>query len=73
VCEAAAQDGGQRLLNISMSGFGILFQDGRRSQDDSRQTESALRGLFIDEGFLKRVRLLRRAESLKGRDLGAVD
>ena len=37
MCEAAAQDRGERLLKVSLSGVGILFQNGRRSQDDLRQ------------------------------------
>ena len=71
--EAAAQNPGHRLLNLSFGGFRVLIQKGLRRHDDSADAEPALGRLLIDKSLLNRVRILRSAKSFKRCDFGRGD
>src|SRR5436305_4470407 len=73
VREAAAQDRGGRLLQLRVACFRILIEECLRGQDDAVQAEAALRGTFVDERLLNRMRALRRAETFEGDNLRVGD
>src|SRR5688572_24529949 len=71
VAEAAAQDPGERLLNLLVGGARVLVEERFGGEHHTAQTEAALRGLLVDEGLLNRMQFLRCAETLERGDLGA--
>src|SRR5262249_24957110 len=71
--EAPAEHARHGLLDLGLTGLRVLIEERLGGQDDAAQAEAALRGLVVDERFLKRMRFLRRAEAVEGHDVGAVD
>ena len=66
---AAAEIVGERLLDLGLARLLVLREEGRRLHDHAVDAVAALRGLFVDEGLLHRMRLLRRAEPFERHDL----
>src|SRR5262245_18806943 len=73
VRETAAQDCGQRLLQLCVGRLRILIERRLRGQDHAAEAITALRGLLVNERLLDRMGLRRRAEALERSDLGAGD
>ena len=69
VREAAAEHARQRLLDFRFAGFRILVEKSFRRQNHAVQAEPALRGLFVDERLLNRMRFFRRAQPFERHDL----
>src|SRR6185437_878724 len=68
VSEAAAEDMGQGLLNLFAAGLGITIEKGLGGKNHAAETEAALGSLFVNEGLLNGMRLLRGAQTLQGHD-----
>src|SRR6186713_822277 len=73
VGEAAAQDTGERLLDLFVGCARIAIENGLRCQDDAAQAEPALGCLLVDECLLQRVWLVGGPESFECRDLVRAD
>src|SRR6185436_4817585 len=69
VGEAAAQDTGERLLDLFVRCARIAIEKGLRGQDDAAQAEATLRSLLVDERLLQRMRFLDRPQPLERGDL----
>lgn len=54
--------------HFRFGGMRILVQQGFRRQHPAVEAVAALKSLFVDEGFLDRMRVLGRAEPFKGDD-----
>src|SRR5579883_955829 len=70
--EAAAQHAGQGALNLGLGGFGVLVEESFGGHNDAVDAKPALRGAFLNEGLLKRVRMGGRPDSLKRDDFLAL-
>src|SRR5262249_41352473 len=66
---AATEIVGERVLDVGLGGLLVDGQEGRRFHHHAVDAVAALRGLRLDEGFLYRMRPLRRAEALERDDL----
>jgi hypothetical protein len=73
VSEAATEDMGQGLLNLSAGGVGIMVEKGLGSKDDAAEAKAALRRLFLNEGLLDGMRLLWRTQAFQGHNFGCAD
>ena len=64
VAGAAAKISPERPGNLRLRGIRIAVEQRFGSHDGSRRAETTLHGAGCDEGFLQRVQVLRRAQSL---------
>ena len=64
---------GQPIADVGFGGVRLIAQQRRRGHDPAVQAIAALRCLFLDEGRLQHVRVLRRAEAGEGDDPGGAD
>src|SRR5688572_10152308 len=70
--EAAAEDAGQRAIDVVVGRGRRAVDERLGAQDDAAQAETALRGLFVDERLLDRMQPVERAEPVERRDLGVL-
>lgn len=71
--EAAAEHTRHRVLDLIISGVGILIEESLGSHNDSADAESALRRLFLDKRLLQRVRPVNGPEAFQSCYLDAFD
>ena len=70
--QATAQHRRHRLLDIGVRGCGIPIQERGCCEDDTREAETALRRLLVDERLLDRMQPFDAAEPFERCHLGAV-
>src|SRR3954468_4915674 len=71
MCMTPAKDIGESLLNIGVRCFRIPVEIGLGRHDDAIHAKPALHRLFIDKGFLNRMRLVAGSEPLKRRNVAS--
>src|SRR4051794_35621747 len=70
---AAAEIGGKRGAHFVLQRVRVALEQIGRGHDHAVDAIAALRRLLFDEGGLQRMRILDRAETLNGRDLGLAE
>src|SRR5918999_2754685 len=66
---ATAEISGQRFLDLRFGRLLVPGEEGRRFHDHAVDAVTALHRLFLNEGALNRMRVLRCAEPFQGDDL----
>ena len=73
VGKAAAENAAERGADFVVGSFGLSVQNGFGGEDDTAEAKAALRGAFLNEGFLKRVGAFGCAQTVQGYDFGLTD
>ena len=69
---AAAQVAFHALDDLLPGGLGIAIQEAVGAEDHARRAESALEGIVLDEGLLKRMQVAVLGQSFDGDDLSSI-